>query len=373
MNLEDLSSNWRDIKNTIKKGPPKVLRDHQKRLNSQQPLETGRSNSDKSNSRSSKKRKLATLDGQDFDSSSGSPSSSSTHTFKKVKRGSFNPKPEKKSDQSHPFKTPASLALWAEDNDIPLEDVASAYRRPLGAASTKYQDKPNEGLSTVAEIGNYVALDCEMVGVGRPERSVLARVSVVNYHGEQVYDSYVQPGAAVTNWRTWVSGIESKHMVNARAMDKVQSEIKSLLAGRTLIGHSLANDFGVLDYEHPRSSICDTAKLRHFRQANEGRTPSLKNLCLQFLGLEIQSAEHSSVEDARACMLLFRRFQNEFELQLQFNQRSAKGIKRQKANSSNPQKKKSNKGSAKKKGRTLRKLVLREHRKVKLQQSAKGL
>lgn len=64
-----------------------------------------------------------------------------------------------------------------------------------------------------AEVGKYIALDCEMVGVGGGiERSVLARVSVVNYHGEQVYDSFVKPTETVTNWRTEVSGVRPSDM-----------------------------------------------------------------------------------------------------------------------------------------------------------------
>ena len=65
----------------------------------------------------------------------------------------------------------------------------------------------NAGLADV-EIGKYIAMDCEMVGVGRDgAESALARVSIVNYNGEQVYDSYVLPKEQVVDWRTAVSGI----------------------------------------------------------------------------------------------------------------------------------------------------------------------
>jgi len=39
----------------------------------------------------------------------------------------------------------------------------------------------------------------------------------------------------------------------------------------------------------------------------------LKKLALEVLGIEIQGGEHSSVEDARACMLLYRKFRDEIE------------------------------------------------------------
>ena len=59
-------------------------------------------------------------------------------------------------------------------------------------------------------------------GVGKDERSVLARASVVNYHGEQLYDSFVKPREAVTNWRTSVSGVTPDHMVSGMLMVLLQ-------------------------------------------------------------------------------------------------------------------------------------------------------
>ena len=44
-----------------------------------------------------------------------------------------------------------------------------------------------------------------------------------------------------------------------------------------------------------------------------GRAPALRKLSKEVLGVEIQVGEHSSVVDARACMLVYRRFRREFE------------------------------------------------------------
>lgn len=40
-----------------------------------------------------------------------------------------------------------------------------------------------------------------------------------------------------------------------------------------------------------------------------GQNPSLKTLALSLLGQNIQSGQHSSVEDAKATMLIFNRLQ----------------------------------------------------------------
>jgi RNA exonuclease 4 len=214
----------------------------------------------------------------------------------------------------------ASLALWAEDNDISPQDLAEAYGVSLKESSqaSPKADRINEGLAKDAEIGQYVAIDCEMVGVGGEEnRSVLARVSMVNYHGTQIYDSFVKPKEFVTDWRTHVSGIAPKHMAHARSFEEVQTDVAAIIKDRILIGHAIRNDLEVLMLGHPKKDIRDTSRFSGFRKYSAGRTPSLKKLAQEVLGVEIQTGEHSSIEDARATMLLFRRFKQQFDIEHQ--------------------------------------------------------
>lgn len=42
-------------------------------------------------------------------------------------------------------------------------------------------------------VGKFVAIDCEFVGVGDNDKSVLARVSLVNYYGVILLDTFVKP------------------------------------------------------------------------------------------------------------------------------------------------------------------------------------
>ena len=180
--------------------------------------------------------------------------------------------------------------------------------------SADFPDIENEGVSETALPAKYIALDCEMVGVGpEPNKdSALARVSVVNYHGHQVYDSYVQipDKVTVTDYRTDVSGIEPRHLRKdvARPFKEVQEDLKILLEGRILVGHAVKNDLDVLILRHDKRYIRDTSKYSKFRELAQipGRTPSLKILADKLLGVEIQVGAHSSVEDARTTMALFR-------------------------------------------------------------------
>lgn len=61
----------------------------------------------------------------------------------------------------------------------------------------------------------YLALDCEMVGIGPGgKESSLARVSIVDYNGAVVLDEFVRQRERVTDWRTAFSGVRERDMIN---------------------------------------------------------------------------------------------------------------------------------------------------------------
>lgn len=210
-------------------------------------------------------------------------------------------RPTEATESSYARKTPRM-----EQSEPSSQEVRKFVHAP---------DKLNSGLSATTEIGRYVAVDCEMVGVGpNPgKESALARVSVVNFNGDQIYDSYVRPKEQVTDWRTAVSGILPKHMVEARSLEVVQDDMTRILRNRVLVGHAIRNDLDALLLSHPKRDIRDTARHGPYRKLAGGGSPRLKILASELLGLEIQTGEHSSIEDARACMLLFRRDKDIFE------------------------------------------------------------
>lgn len=173
----------------------------------------------------------------------------------------------------------------------------------------------NAGSGKSRTIGKYLAMDCEFVGVGpEGEESALARVSLVNYYGHVILDEFVRPREKVTDWRTWVSGVKPKHMKEALSFKEVQEKVSKLLEGRILVGHSIKHDLEALLISHPKSSIRDTSRHLPFRQAYaKGKTPSLKKLAKGILNRDIQVAEHSSVEDARVTMQIYKSDRKEIE------------------------------------------------------------
>lgn len=101
-----------------------------------------------------------------------------------------------------------------------------------------------------------------MVGVGPPitndrgeidTESSLARVSLVNFHGQIVLDTFVKQKEKVTDYRTAVSGVRPADLVgkNALLFEEVQKKVADILKGRCLVGHAVHNDLKV----HIRTSM----------------------------------------------------------------------------------------------------------------------
>lgn len=110
-----------------------------------------------------------------------------------------------------------------------------------------------------------------------------------------------------------MSGITPKDMVHARSLEEVQRDVAKILDGTILIGHAVRNDLDALLLSHPKRDIRDTSKYPPYRKLAGGGSPRLKVLAAEFLGIKIQEGAHSSVEDARTAMMLYRRDKEGFE------------------------------------------------------------
>ncbi|NWZ39005.1 I20L2 protein, partial [Brachypodius atriceps] len=157
-----------------------------------------------------------------------------------------------------------------------------------------------------------VAMDCEMVGTGPGGRtSALARCSIVTYEGDIVYDQYVRPEAPIVDYRTRWSGIRRHHMDKAVPFRRAQQQVLQILAGKVVVGHAIHNDFKALRYSHPKALTRDTSQIPLLNRRGgfpENATISLKRLTKALLNQDIQVGKsgHSSVEDARATMELYK-------------------------------------------------------------------
>ena len=215
----------------------------------------------------------------------------------------------------------------------------SSNRRRRGNRSSKKSNRrPTKVVSIVPELtpdekARYLALDAEMVGIGPSGfTSRLARVSLVNYDGEVVYDTYVKVQEKVTDYRTFVSGITPQHLEgdDAVSFDTAQTRVKELIHGKILVGHGLKNDFNVLGITHPWYDIRDTAKYEPFMKTpspydynptNANFIPKkLQVLARDKLGMIIQEEgkPHCPIEDAVAALELYKKHWIKWEKVVQY-------------------------------------------------------
>lgn len=102
------------------------------------------------------------------------------------------------------------------------------------------------GVSKQYDPSSYIALDCEFVGVGpQGQQSALARVSLVNFDGNVVLDTFCAPSEKVIDYRSWVSGVREADLLGAPGFQVVQNRVQELLKGKVLVGHAVYNDLEV--------------------------------------------------------------------------------------------------------------------------------
>lgn len=158
--------------------------------------------------------------------------------------------------------------------------------------------------------------------------SMLARVSIVNFYGYVIYDTFVKPIEKVTDYRTWVSGVRSINLKNAPKFSIVQAQVSKLIKGKILIGHAIHNDLKALLLDHPNWLIRDTSKYKFFRELARTKFPSLKNLARLTIGIEVQKEgeEHNSIMDARVTMEVYKTKMREWEMEVRKSGKGRSGL-----------------------------------------------
>lgn len=146
------------------------------------------------------------------------------------------------------------------------------------------------------ELGPIIAIDCEMVGVGRimgyrmrngkrtPNyRSALARVSIVDHDGHVVLDTFVKPGETVKDYRTAVSGVRPRDLnsPNAMSLSDVRVLVIKILRDRVVVGHAVHNDLTVYLRQFSAVSANDfsfSLRMHFLARLRSSSAPKTRNL-----------------------------------------------------------------------------------------------
>lgn len=174
---------------------------------------------------------------------------------------------------------------------------------------------------------NEVAFDLELVECRTRDDQIkqeIVRSSIVNADGVCIFDELAYPRYNVVSYRTKWSGIRKKDLFGARSRARMNSQelaqrtLEILHACGTTVAHAAHNDIKALQCALERSylglhAVCDTS--RFYKYVNSDYSSrSLKELSEHWLHAKIQTKRgHSSVEDARAAIYLYRIAQAEYE------------------------------------------------------------
>ncbi|KAL3945274.1 MAG: hypothetical protein SGBAC_000622 [Bacillariaceae sp.] len=177
------------------------------------------------------------------------------------------------------------------------------------------------GLQSRLGRSRIVGLDCEMVGVGPGGfQSVLARVTLVDYHGSLLFDRFVKVQEDITDYRSHVSGISPRDLQSpgAISLHTCRKYVKSIIKHKIIVGHGLKNDLDVLSIQHPWYNIRDTSMYQPYMRMDpcgRWRPRRLKELASMHLGVSIQQIgrPHDSLDDAAAAIALYRKVQMEWD------------------------------------------------------------
>jgi RNA exonuclease 4 len=245
-------------------------------------------------------------------------SSNTTETPTTTKRRRRRTRGRKQGKQS------AVSKLQQHDDDEDATTVASSGsdRSDQPHQQRRQQQQRSSTPLTPAERDRYLAMDCEMVGVGVDGlRSALARVTLVDWDGEVVYDAFVTPTEEVTDYRYFVSGITEQDLLQyGLDFATCRQQVAALLTDKILIGHALKNDLAVLQLSHPWHAIRDTAKYEPFMKKLDETDHilwprKLKELTQEKLKREIQpyGTAHCPIQDAVAALQLYQLVRTKWE------------------------------------------------------------
>ena len=156
-----------------------------------------------------------------------------------------------------------------------------------------------------------LALDCEMV-ICEDNQRHLARLSIVNFNRHVIFDEYIKPTLKVKNYLFDITNIDPFKINHSQKFEFYKDKIFAILKNRILVGHTLEKDFEVMDFKPDFRFVRDISEFKLFMDGKF--KSSLKNLSEKYLKIKIQGGTHSSVEDSRATLELYKLYKREIDL-----------------------------------------------------------
>ncbi|KAF9459449.1 hypothetical protein BDZ94DRAFT_1171645, partial [Collybia nuda] len=143
---------------------------------------------------------------------------------------------------------------------------------------------------------------------------MVARVSIVDYWGHTILDTYVRPTHYVEDYSGHKTGLKLAHLENAPLFELVQLRVAEIIKGKVMIGHTLWTALSVLGLSHPALYTRDLALFWPLRKKLKSRSIiDLPTLVQLFMCREVGMGYEDSLELSRSSLDLFRCCEELFE------------------------------------------------------------
>ncbi|EKM60863.1 uncharacterized protein PHACADRAFT_180032 [Phanerochaete carnosa HHB-10118-sp] len=199
---------------------------------------------------------------------------------------------------------------------IPVRGLAMASVPGQKAPQTQHE-MPQWRPTKVYPPERYIAGAVQTVFHGISRLPMVARVTLADYRGFILYDTYVRPtlttehahSQPVSDYRTAETGLTAGHLAGAPPFPEVQQRVAMMLRGKILVGYALWEFLSVMGLSHPAIDTRDIALFLPFRRSLRYRPNvqvPLVTLVNSFMGRNIGLHGDIPVEHARAALDLFR-------------------------------------------------------------------
>jgi len=222
-----------------------------------------------------------------------------------------------------------NIYLNSKNNDNVEKEKVKKNRKQTTPSKPKKKKRKNIIFDDlpIEEKSNFVALDCEMVGVGPfGNKSALARVCLIDSDHSILLDTYVKIEEPITDYRTYVSGIQEDDISHGLSLSLVRNLVLGMIQDKILVGHGLKCDLKALDIIHPWYKIRDSTKFPAYTytkgvEQKNPRARKLRDLAKEHLNITIQEGIHCPIEDATAALELYKLNHRKWENLVKYNVR----------------------------------------------------
>lgn len=170
-------------------------------------------------------------------------------------------------------------------------------------------------------IGDPISLQCPTVvekSWGYMGHNVLARIVLTDKDGNCVYDKYIKPhpNRPIIDYRTNTTGILPEHLATGTKYHTAVSEISRLIQNKIIVGEQIFKCIRLLPYRTINyKTVRDICQFSIFNKDYKGLF-SLNKLCKKYMGFILKN-EIDSVERSRALMLIYKRYAEKWEYEIQ--------------------------------------------------------